>query len=130
LTVPAERISPLIAIVEDDAGMQRALARLLSAEGFELALYDCAEAFIDAPPSRAPLCLIVDVQLPGMSGLELQHRLREEGSHLPVIVTTGHHEEAIRNRAEAEGCTAFFWKPLPSDTLLTTLTSIAGPSQF
>jgi FixJ family two-component response regulator len=113
-----------VAVVEDDAPSRNALGRLLRAGGFEPALFDSAEAFIEAPP-RAPLCVILDVNLTGMSGTELQGRLRSAGSSTPIIVTTALRDACIRDRAEENGCTAFLWKPFNSTTLLSLLGEIA-----
>ena len=123
-----EKTPALVAVVEDDVPSLVALGRLLRAGGFEPALFHSAEAFIDAPPDRPPLCLIVDVNLGGMSGIELQRHLRQSGSAVPIIVTTGRREEAIRIRAEATGCTAFLWKPFAATTLLAVIASIARRS--
>jgi FixJ family two-component response regulator len=70
--------------------------------------------------------VIVDVHLGGMSGIDLQSRLRRDGSAVPIIVTTGQPEPAIRDRAERNGCTAFLWKPISADMLLTVIESIAS----
>jgi FixJ family two-component response regulator len=113
-----------VAVVEDDAPSRNALGRLLRAGGFEPALFDSAEAFIEAPPS-APLCLILDVHLTGMSGTDLQGRLRKAGSSTPIIVTTALRDASVRHRAEKNGCTAFLWKPFSSDALLSLLGTIA-----
>ena len=117
-----------IAVIEDDAVSRSALGRLLRAGGFEPALFDSAETFIAAKPDRSWLCLIVDVQLTGMSGIDLQRRLRSEGSTVPIIVTTGNRVDMIRDRAERAGCTAFLWKPFTADSLLVLLDSIARKS--
>src|SRR5262245_37435637 len=123
-----ERTPALVAIIEDDAVARQALARVLEVGGFEPALFDSAETFIASPADRAWLCLIVDVHLTGMSGLDLQRRLRSEGSQVPIIVTTGHRAEVIRERAERAGCAAFLWKPFSADIVLELLTSIARQS--
>jgi FixJ family two-component response regulator len=115
----------VVAVVEDDVPSRVALGRLLAAGGFEPALFDSAEAYMQAPPCRPPLCLILDVHLGGMSGIDLQRQLREAGSTLPIIVTTGKREEVIQDRAQAFGCTAFLWKPFTADALLTLIGSIA-----
>jgi FixJ family two-component response regulator len=119
-----EAIRRTVAVVEDDAPSRNALGRLLRAGGFEPALFDSAEAFIEAPPC-APLCLILDVHLTGMSGTDLQGRLRRAGSSTPIIVTTALREAGIRDRAEENGCTAFLWKPFNSTTLLSLLDEMA-----
>lgn len=118
----------LVGVVEDDDSARTAMARLLQASGFEPALFESAEAFIESPPDAALLCLIVDVHLGGMSGVDLQCRLRGNGSPVPIILMTGHREEAIRDRAERNGCTAFLWKPFGPEVLLNLLGSIVQPS--
>jgi FixJ family two-component response regulator len=115
----------VVAVVEDDASARKALGRLLEAGGFEPALFDSAEAFIETPPLTAPLCLILDVQLGGMSGIDLQRRLRREGSDLPIIVTTGLREDSIRSLAEKNGCAGFLFKPFNADRLLALIASIS-----
>lgn len=96
---------------------------MLRAVGFEPALFDSAEAYLDASP--APLCIVVDVQLPGISGIELQSRLRAAGSAPPIIVTTANYEPGTRERAEQNGCTRFFLKPVDGSALLSTIASLA-----
>jgi FixJ family two-component response regulator len=125
---PNMRQNPrVVAVVEDDAPSRQALGRLLRSEGFEPLLFESAEAYIDAAPAAA--CLIVDVRLPGMSGLDLQRTLLHAKANVPVIVTTGTRDAVIRTRAEQDGCAAFFWKPLDSDALVATLSLIAAPSR-
>jgi FixJ family two-component response regulator len=116
----------LVAVVEDDDLARTAMGRLLAAGGFDAALFESAEAFMDAPPERAPLCVIVDVHLRGMSGLDLQSRLRRTGSAVPIIVTTGYCEPAMQDRAERIGCSAFLWKPVAAEILLNIIDSIAS----
>jgi FixJ family two-component response regulator len=116
-----------VAVIEDDEVSRHAIGRLLMAGGFESALFESAESFIAATP--APwLCLIVDVQLTGISGIDLQQRLRASGSALPIIVTTGARDDRIRERAEEGGCVAFLLKPYSPDAVLALLDSIAHPT--
>ena len=121
-----ERSPALVAVIEDDENARGALGRVLQVGGFETALFDSAEAFISARPHDALLCLIVDVQLTGMSGFDLQMRLRSEGFEVPVIIITGNRTKAIRERAERAGCAAFLWKPFSAETILTLLASMRG----
>jgi FixJ family two-component response regulator len=121
----AERSLPLVAVIEDDEVERRALARLLEAGGFEPAVFESAETFIASQQNRTWLCLVVDVQLTGMSGLELQRKLRDEGFDVPIIVTTGNRADVIRERAEQAGCAAFLWKPVMAETILAVVGSIA-----
>jgi FixJ family two-component response regulator len=127
--MPGETPRALVAVVEDDPSSRLAIGRLLRAEGFDTALFDSAEAFIASPPVPPPACLILDVQLPGMSGIELQEHLRSEGRDVPVIITTGNREAHISERARLNGCAKFFWKPLDAAPLLAAIASIVG-SQF
>jgi FixJ family two-component response regulator len=120
-----QRSGTLVAVVEDDASCRTALGRLLRSEGFDTALFESAEAYIDHPPPSEPLCLIVDVQLPGMSGIELQRRLQTAHAGLPVIVTTANREVLIRERAEQNGCAGFFWKPFDGAALIAALNTLA-----
>ena len=128
ITRPVDRVSkaPVVAVVEDDAALRKALGRLLQAGGFEPALFESAEAYLDASP--AALCLVVDVRLPGMSGIELQQRLRATGTPPPIIITTASREAAIRERAQQYGCAEFFWKPVDGKALIASIASLANPS--
>ena len=114
----------LVAVVEDDAIARNALGRLLNAGGFEPALFDSAETFL-AERQRGWLCVIADVQLTGMSGIDLQRTLRSEASTVPVIVITGHRADAVRERAERAGCLAFLSKPFSGTAILTLLDALS-----
>jgi FixJ family two-component response regulator len=115
----------LVAVVEDDAIARNALGRLLNAGGFEPALFDSAETFLPER-HRQWLCVIADVQLTGMSGIDLQCTLRAEASGVPVIVITGHRADAVRERAEQAGCLAFLPKPFTGTVILTLLDELSG----
>ena len=117
-----------VAIIDDDDVARRALGRVLRVGGFEPALFDSAETFMAAERDRTWLCLIADVQLAGMSGIDLQHKMRSEGSAVPIIIVTGNRADVIRDRAQQAGCAAFLWKPFGGDTILGLLRSIAHPS--
>lgn len=118
-----QRRPALVAVIEDDEIGRVALGRVLRVGGYEPALFDSAEAFV-ASRTPAPLCLIVDVQLGGMSGLDLQMKLRAEGFDVPVIIITGNRTDAIRARAERAGCAAFLRKPVSCEIILGLLASI------
>ena len=118
-----------VVVVDDDSQFRAAIARLLRVEGFEPTLFDCAESFIRASVQESPLCMILDVQLPGMSGLDLQDRLRAGGSTVPIIITTGCREDAVREHAHRSGCAAFLRKPFDCSALLTALSTIQHTSE-
>jgi FixJ family two-component response regulator len=115
-----------VAVIEDDDIARSALGRLLRAGGFEAALFDSAESFIGSEHVCTWLCLIVDVHLTGMSGIDLQQRLRAEGSGVPVIVISGNRADTIRERAHLAGCAAFLLKPFSGNIILSLLESIAS----
>jgi len=118
---------PLVVVVEDDESLRCALGRLLRTGGFEPELFESAETFIASRLNRVPFCVIVDVHLSGMSGLDLQARIRHQSSEVPVIVTTADGAQRTRKRAEQGGCAAFLPKPFSGDVILSLLASMARP---
>ena len=116
---------PLVAVVEDDPASQKTLARVLRAGGYEAALYASAEEFLSSPPQSSPIGLLLDVHLSGMSGLDLQRRLRNEGSTIPVIIITAFDDARSREQAERVGCVAYLRKPCEAETILALLRRLA-----
>jgi FixJ family two-component response regulator len=112
---------PLVVVVEDDPASQKTLARVLRAGGYEPAIYSSAEEFLARPPASSALGLLLDLHLGGMSGLELQRRLRDDGSTLPVIIITAFDDARSRERAERLGCVAYLRKPCEAETILGLL---------
>jgi FixJ family two-component response regulator len=120
-----DRAAKPVAVVEDDRAARGALGRLLHVGGFQATLFESAEAFIPAYESSSWLCVIVDVQLTGMSGIDLQEQLRSHGSDVPIILITANRAEVLRERAERAGCAAFLYKPFSGTTILGLLGSMA-----
>jgi FixJ family two-component response regulator len=116
---------PLVVVVEDDPGSQKTLARVLRAGGYEAAVYASAEEFLSSPPQSSPIGLLLDVNLSGMSGLDLQRRLRNEGSAIPVIIITAFDDARSRELAERVGCVAYLRKPCEAETILALLRRLA-----
>ena len=102
------------------------MGRLLHTDGFEPVLFRSAEEYLEVGSVLFPLCLVLDLNLPGLSGLQLQKRLRSQGHAPPVIVITSHRDPDIRAEAEENGCAAFLVKPFGATTLLAAIASIAG----
>jgi len=121
-------LPPLVAVVEDDSQTLKALSRALNARGYDVACYSSAEGFLQSPPSRLPGCLVLDIQLEGMSGLDLQRRLRALGSTLPVVVLTGTDDPRIRAESYELGCVKYLLKETDGDTLPAVLQSLLHPS--
>jgi FixJ family two-component response regulator len=119
----------IIAIVDDDGPLCEALESVLKAAGFAVCSFGSAEAFLDSPVRPEIVCLILDVRLPGMSGIELKRRLSETGDTVPVIFVTAHGDASVRAVVMKGGAKAFLNKPFRSDELLhATRAALAGVS--
>jgi FixJ family two-component response regulator len=110
--------SSLVAVVDDDASVRRALTRLLQSADLRVLTYASAREFLDTGLSIAPDCVILDIHLGGMSGLELLSRLRELGHNLPILIITAHDDAQVRESAAQAGCTGYLRKPLDAKMLL------------
>lgn len=108
----------VVSVVDDDAAVRDSIAMLLSAEGFTVACYEHAAAFLDACDGSMPGCLVTDMRMPGMDGLELQQQLVTRGVGMPVIVITGHGDVPAAVRALKAGAVDFIQKPFEPETLL------------
>jgi FixJ family two-component response regulator len=109
---------PTVAVVDDDEAVRHALSNLLASLDLGVATFASAEAFLASPACRDAACLIADVQMPGMSGLDLQRHLSESGNRLPVILITAFPQEHVRRQAEAEGAFGFFAKPFEGGLMI------------
>ena len=112
---------PLVVVIEDDLASQKTLARVLRVGGYHAATYGSAEEYLASPPEASPIGLLLDVHLGGMSGLDLQRRLKAEGSTIPVIIITAFDDARSRAQAESLGCVAYLSKPCAAETILALL---------
>jgi FixJ family two-component response regulator len=108
----------IIAIVDDDEPLREALGSVLKAAGFLIDTFPSAEEFLASPRRQEIACLILDIRLPGMSGIELQRRLFESGCAIPIIFVTAHGDASLRDMLLKRGAAGFLNKPVRSDTLL------------
>lgn len=115
---------PKIAIVDDDASVLKALTRLLRAHAFHAQTYLSAREFLAELPNAAPDCLILDLQMPEMSGLELFQHLANKGVAIPTIIITAQGDAAIRQRCATMGAIAFLTKPLQDSVLFAALDKV------
>jgi FixJ family two-component response regulator len=109
---------PLVAVVDDDTSVRRALTRLLQSADLRVLTYASATEFLETGIASNPECLVLDIHLGGMSGLDLLSRLRELGHTLPVLIITAHDDAQARESAARGGCVTCLCKPLDAKVLL------------
>jgi FixJ family two-component response regulator len=112
---------PIISIVDDDESVREALRGFIRSVGFTANVFASAEEFLAWPDLRTTDCLIIDVRMPGMNGLELHRRLLADHHQIPVIFMTAYLEEDVRSRALGNGAVAFLLKPFSDEALLNTI---------
>ena len=110
-------------VVDDDASTRRSLARLLGGAGYRVALYSTAEELLAAAGPALSGCILLDLRLPGASGLELQEQLAERGCTAPVVFLTGHGDVAASVRAMKRGAVDFLQKPVAADELFAAVSA-------
>lgn len=116
-----------VAVVDDDESFASALERRFRLLGFEVSTYSSAEGFLASTALVRPDCLILDIRLGGMSGLDLQRRLGELGARTPIVFVTAYDSLAKRQEAQQAGCSAFFLKPVPTKLLLEAINKAVNP---
>ena len=109
---------PVVAVVDDDLSVRRALERLLRSAGYRVQTFSSAREFLAFAGSPQPECLVLDVSMPGQTGLHLHEVLLAMGRKVPVIFITGHGDDAIAARAMKAGAAAFLTKPFDDEHLL------------
>ena len=116
-----ERRSKLIAIVDDDQSVQNTLQDLIESEGLPARCFGSAEKFLESGEQHNAACLIADIRMPGMSGLELQTKLKAERCRIPIIFITAHGDAKMRVQAMCDGAVEFLTKPFDNAVLLQTV---------
>ena len=112
---------PTVAVVDDEPDVLKAVARLLRSEGFSVATFSSPREFLDQLDPEAPGCLVLDMSMPGVSGLEVQQELEERGCVLPVIFLTGRADVPTTVRAMKGGAADFLTKPVEDEDLLAAV---------
>jgi FixJ family two-component response regulator len=121
---------PLVVIVDDDQSLRNATRNLLRAAGFSTATFEDAESFLGSASRAAAACLIADMRMPGMSGLELYQVLVASGDGIPTVIITAHPDEPTQSRAREAGITCYLSKPFAPDDLLECVReALAKPRQ-
>jgi FixJ family two-component response regulator len=115
------QVKNLVLVVDDDPGMLKAVQRLLRQHAYEPILFSCAQAFKNHSDFEKAACVILDINLPDGSGIELREDLKAAGVSVPVIYITGNTNPKLRDAAVASGCTAFLTKPFSAHELIEPL---------
>jgi FixJ family two-component response regulator len=123
------RSASLISIIDDDEEIREATKALLRSLGYRAATFASAEEFLQSDSLGNTACLIADVQMPGLSGVDLQHWLMTRGVKIPTIFITAFPENGARARAMKAGAVGFLCKPFSEDSLLKCLDSAVGSSR-
>ena len=116
-------------VVDDDESIRRALKRLLRSAGYHAVTFNSAEEFMEAASWREEGCLVLDIRLPGMTGLDLQEKLAASGAKYPVIFMTAHDNPQWRDRAKKAGAVAYLRKPFEEESLLDAIHLAGGKEQ-
>jgi len=120
--------SRLVAIVDDDESVQLALRDLIESDGLPATCFGSAEQFLDSEARNEAACLIADIRMPGLSGLELQTKLKAERCRIPIIFITAHGDAEMRIRAIHDGAVEFLSKPFDDAVLLEIVHTALGRS--
>jgi FixJ family two-component response regulator len=115
----------IVAVVDDDPEMRAAMARLLSSFGYSAETFDSAETFLICASTSKAVCLVVDIELGNISGVELAHKLAADGFKFPIIFMTGRDDGMIKRQAAAAGGIAFLRKPFQANMLIDAINKTA-----
>ena len=116
----------IVCIVEDDDAVRKSLSRLMRASGFQVRTFATPESFLEVARPEEHTCVLMDITMPRMSGLQLQKRLREKGVDLPVIAVSGRDDDAARETARSLGARFLLSKPVDDRALLDAIAWITG----
>jgi FixJ family two-component response regulator len=117
-TLGREKAAPVVFVVDDDESIRRGLSSLLRSVGFKVELFETAADFLRSPAADVPSCLVLDIRLPGLSGLALQTQMAEREHRMPIVIITGHGDVPMSVRALKAGAVDFLTKPFRDQDIL------------
>jgi FixJ family two-component response regulator len=118
--------APVIAVIDDDASVRRALQRLLQSAGFTVETFAAAREFLETDSWARTACLVLDVHLPGMSGFQLREHLAASGAAIPIVFITAYDDVSTRERVNRAGAVGYLRKPFDQDTLIEAIRRAIG----
>lgn len=118
-----DRARPLVAVVDDEASVRKALRRLLSASDLDCALFASGRDFLESLQGKVPDCVLLDLHMPGLTGLDVQRELSRSGARVPTIIITAHDEPPNRAQCLSAGAVAYVRKPFDGSLLLSVIAS-------
>lgn len=118
-----ERNGAVVSVVDDDPALRRSLGNLLSSVGLRVQTFESAEVFLQSGSGEQTACLVLDLMMPGMGGLQLVRHLRASGSRIPVIIVTAHGDDETRQRSLEAGAMALLEKPVRGEALISAVRS-------
>lgn len=122
------RLGDSISVIDDDADVRVSVGDLLRSVGYDVELFDCADAFLSDEPRDPPACILSDVQMPGLSGVALLRLLREQGNDTPFLLFTAYPTPLLRDQAARLGAGELIAKPFDPDALLERISTYATPA--
>jgi FixJ family two-component response regulator len=118
---------PLIAVVDDDLSVRKALAHLLAVKSYTASTFGSAKEFLSSLDQQKPNCLVLDLHMPEWGGLDLQHHLLRNGIKIPTVIITAHDEIGLRERCSNAGASAFLVKPISVEALIDAIDTAMQP---
>jgi FixJ family two-component response regulator len=118
---PMSPAKPIVFVVDDDVSVRESLELLIRCQGWQPETFESAQEFLNRPPALVPSCLLLDISLPGLNGLDLQKRVAVERTDMPVIFITGHRDVPMTVQAMKAGAVEFLTKPFSDEVLLTAI---------
>lgn len=118
-----------IAVIDDDPSVLQSLLRLLKSAGYDVSAYATADAFLRSPHLKDTSCLVVDIQMPGLSGLDLQDIVAALRAPIPIVFITAHRDDEVRCKALSNGAVGFLEKPFDDHALIALIEKAIAPSR-
>jgi len=113
--------APIVFVVDDDASVRKALGRLIRSAGYDVEIFGAASEYLAREAPARPACLVLDIRMPDMTGIELQRTIEGTQMAIPIVFITGHGDDAIREQSLAAGAVDVLYKPVDDQTLLAAI---------